>query len=178
VRWEVIGIINGTLEVSTTLLSILLVWDIRNLTNDQKLRVIAAFTFRVLLVPVIVMHIYYYMKTSKPGADVPLLITGAIVCEQVQIGVSLLTATVPNMKAFIEGFHSQLGMPIGKSESRPPTVREASVVQRNGTAPSTTTSTPPATSKSSTAPHVPHPPSSTLADDSIESTSFPTTSAL
>jgi len=179
VRWEVIGIINGVLEIATTLLSTLLVWDMKNLSNEQRIRVIVAFLFRVLLVPVVVVHIYYYMQTTKPGADVPLLITNVLICEQVQIGVSLLTATVPNMKAFIQGFHSQMGMVIGPfPESTQTTARRPSIAQPVAVAPSTTASSPPP-SKSSTAPHVPNSTiSSKLAEDNIEATStLPTSSA-
>jgi hypothetical protein len=119
------------------------------------------------------------MRTTKSGGDVPLLIIDPLLCEQIQIGVSLLTATVPNMKAFIQSFHSQLGMPIGQlSESRQTTQRETSVVRQTVTAPSTGNSSPPATSKSSNAPPTSNPaPSSKLAEDSIESTTFPTSSA-
>jgi len=59
------------------------------------------------------LHIYFLKATFDDDADIPLLMTTALVCEQVALGYSLITATVPNLKAFIQSFDTTLMMTVG-----------------------------------------------------------------
>lgn len=65
------------------------------------------------MIPVIALHIYLLKATFEEDADTPLLITTVLVLEQVELGYSLITATVPNLKAFIQSFDTTLMMTVG-----------------------------------------------------------------
>jgi hypothetical protein len=70
------------------------------------------------LIPIIVLHIYYYRKASEKGTDFAFAITAAIVCEQIEFSYSLISATLPNLKAFIESFNTSFMMDIGHKVDR------------------------------------------------------------
>jgi hypothetical protein len=58
-------------------------------------------------------------RTYNGISDVPLAITAALVCEQVEIGYSLISATLPNLKAFIQSFHTEMMMNVAHKLNRP-----------------------------------------------------------
>jgi hypothetical protein len=60
----------------------------------------------------VVLNIYYEHLASAPDADFPLAITSGLTCEQVGLGVSLLTATIPNLKSFVMSFDTSMMMNI------------------------------------------------------------------
>jgi hypothetical protein len=58
------------------------------------------------------MHIHYISTTERlrPTRNMPLSLTAAIVYELVELGYSLLSATVPNLKSFIMSFDTAMMM--------------------------------------------------------------------
>lgn len=70
------------------------------------------------MIPVIALHALYISKAYDAQVDLPFAITAAVVCEQVLIGYSLISATVPNLKAFIKSFNSEMMMDISHKLNR------------------------------------------------------------
>ena len=71
------------------------------------------------MIPVIALHVVYLSKAFDPDEDLPLAITIPLVCEQVEIGYSLISATLPNLKAFIQAFNTEMMMDISHKLNRP-----------------------------------------------------------
>jgi hypothetical protein len=81
------------------------------------------------LLPVMIFNIYYEHLAAAPNGDFPLLVTSALTCEQLELGLSLLTATIPNLKSFLKSFDTSLMMDI--SHKLPDTSRATSTVGAN-----------------------------------------------
>jgi hypothetical protein len=80
----------------------------------KKSQVVVAFAFRL---PVVVFSAMHYVHLKKyPATDEPLYsVTDAIIQKQCMILWSLISATIPNMKAFIQSFSMDFGMGMGLS---------------------------------------------------------------
>ncbi|KAF2668449.1 hypothetical protein BT63DRAFT_479856 [Microthyrium microscopicum] len=108
-RWKAIAIIDGITEVTVVVLSLTLVWQLQ-MKAELKFRVILAFLFRLLLVPIIVLHAYYIQMALLGHEDLPLALTPVLVCTQIELGYSLISATIPNLKSFLMSFDTAFMM--------------------------------------------------------------------
>lgn len=135
-RWAFIGIYDAVLEVTIFLLSFILVWGL-TMGLDPKVRVILAFIFRL---PLVVLHLparhlmtdrfrliaitlvhLFTIKWTADSVNLNFEIVPALVCEQIELGYSLISATIPNLKSFIMSFNTSMMMDIGhKLHSQPP----------------------------------------------------------
>jgi hypothetical protein len=89
----------------------------------KKSQVVVAFAIRL---PVIVFSTIHYIQLKRyPTTDEPLYsVTNAVVQQQCMVLWSLVSATIPNMKAFIQSFSMDFGQGLGlntmqKSSSYP-----------------------------------------------------------
>ncbi|KAF2435934.1 hypothetical protein EJ08DRAFT_295621 [Tothia fuscella] len=108
-RWKLIGICDAITEASIVLLSTGLVWRLQ-MRFDVKLRVILAFVFRLPIIPAAIIHIL--LIHDIPADNLARTIIPALACEQVELGYSLLSATIPNLKSFIMSFDTAMMMDV------------------------------------------------------------------
>jgi len=108
-RWQLIGIFDAITELMIVMLSCGLVWRLQ-MRLELKLRVILAFMFRLPLIPVAIVHVFFVRRT--PAINLSLAIIPSITCEQVELGYSLLSATIPNLKSFIMSFDTAMMMDV------------------------------------------------------------------
>jgi len=78
---------------------------------ELKLRVVLAFIFRLPLIAIAIVHLRYIKAT--PQTNLPLAIIPAATIESIQLGYSLFSATIPNLKSFIMSFDTAMMMDIG-----------------------------------------------------------------
>ncbi|RMD44986.1 hypothetical protein DV735_g108, partial [Chaetothyriales sp. CBS 134920] len=109
-RWEIITAVDIATEAAIILLTILIVMPVR-LAPFLKFQVILAFLFRLPLVAVSILRMYYvrkYTHASNPGlSQEPILII-----QQIYLCWSIISATIPNLQAFVRSFGSGFGISI------------------------------------------------------------------
>lgn len=77
--------------------------------TGSKLQVIAAFLFRLPLIALSALHLHYFRRYVD--SDVTLLaVTDTLVVQQWLLTWSLVSATIPNMKAFMKSFSTDFGI--------------------------------------------------------------------
>jgi hypothetical protein len=83
----------------------------------KKSQVVAAFAFRL---PVIVFSVLHFVRIKRyPATDEPLYcVTDAVIQQQCMLLWSLVSATIPNMKAFLQSFSLDFGMGMGLDTSQ------------------------------------------------------------
>ena len=71
------------------------------------------------LIAVAIVHIVF-LHRSVNSTNLNLALIPSLVCEQIELGYSLLSATIPNLKSFIMSFDTAMMMDIGhKLQSQP-----------------------------------------------------------
>lgn len=71
------------------------------------------------LIAIAIVHIVF-LHRSVNSTNINLAIIPSLVCEQIELGYSLLSATIPNLKSFIMSFDTAMMMDIGhKLQSQP-----------------------------------------------------------
>ncbi|KAF4945291.1 hypothetical protein FSARC_14455 [Fusarium sarcochroum] len=109
-RWAVITAIDIVTEILTWLLVLQLSWSVHT-SFSRKCQIVAAFSFRLPLIAVAAVHLAYsatYPTSTEPQFSV----TNRLLCQQVMIAWSLISATVPNLKNFLKSFSLGMGFPI------------------------------------------------------------------
>ncbi|RMZ77721.1 hypothetical protein DV738_g4218, partial [Chaetothyriales sp. CBS 135597] len=109
-RWQIITATDIATEGALVLLTILIAMPVQ-LAPFLKFQVILAFLFRLPLVAISVLRLYYvrqYTKSSNPGlSQEPILII-----QQIYLCWSIISATIPNLQAFVRSFGSGFGIGI------------------------------------------------------------------
>ncbi|RMZ87593.1 hypothetical protein DV736_g5187, partial [Chaetothyriales sp. CBS 134916] len=109
-RWKIITAVDVVIEGTLVLLTILIVMPVR-LAPYMKFQVILAFLFRLPLIGLSVLRMHYvrkYTHSSDPGlAQEPILIV-----QQIYLCWSIISATIPNLQAFVRSFGSGFGISI------------------------------------------------------------------
>jgi hypothetical protein len=125
-RWQLIGAFDAATELMVVLLSAGLVWQLQ-MRLELKLRVILAFIFRIpwdissskdlftaltyrRLIPVAIIHIKYIQ--SMPEDNQNLAVFAPLTGEIIELGYSLISATIPNLKSFIMSFDTAMMMSV------------------------------------------------------------------
>ncbi|KAF2838844.1 hypothetical protein M501DRAFT_935163 [Patellaria atrata CBS 101060] len=112
-RWRVVAILDVLLEAIFVLLPIYLTWNIQ-MNAQLKARVVGAFAFRI---PVAIFAIIYVVSLERalrrPNTGVAY--ANPMVYLQVELGYSLIAATIPCLKSFIKSFDTGMGLEIGYS---------------------------------------------------------------
>ncbi|KAH7383932.1 hypothetical protein BKA66DRAFT_570121 [Pyrenochaeta sp. MPI-SDFR-AT-0127] len=106
--WRIIAAFDMFIELLLLLLPIAFIWPIQ-LKRHIKLQVAIAFGFRVPIIAFAAMHLHYVSQYAN-STNVSKAIIPALVCQQFELLWSLLSATVPTLKAFMKSFNSGFGM--------------------------------------------------------------------
>lgn len=103
-RWRIITGLDVATEALLILTNIVIVYPV-HLAWHLKCQVILAFAFRLPLIALAVLRMYYvdrYANAENPGlAQTPIAIL-----QQVYMAWSIISATIPNIKSFVRSFGS------------------------------------------------------------------------
>lgn len=108
--WRIIATFDMFIEVLLLLLPVAFIWPIQ-LKRHIKLQVAIAFGSRMPIIAFAAMHLHYVSQYAS-STNVSKAIIPALICQQFELLWSLLSATVPTLKAFMKSFNSGFGMEI------------------------------------------------------------------
>ncbi|KAH6625721.1 hypothetical protein C7974DRAFT_206270 [Boeremia exigua] len=107
-QWKVTAALDILTELSLVLLPILFVWPIQ-MKRHIKVQVAVAFGFRIPLIAIAAVHLHYVSRYNNES-NMSQAIVPALVLQQCEVLWSLLSATIPTLKAFMRAFNSGFGM--------------------------------------------------------------------
>jgi hypothetical protein len=114
-RWSVVTGLDVITEVISLIIPPYLVWQLQ-MKTAFKLRVISAFSFRILAIVFSILHmdawINYSNSTPSPFTVVPVLIW-----QQTLLSYNLVSATIPNLKSFLQSLSTNWGIDWGYSSN-------------------------------------------------------------
>ncbi|KAL7758360.1 hypothetical protein ACKLNR_012887 [Fusarium oxysporum f. sp. zingiberi] len=99
-RWAVITAMDILTEILTWLLVLQLSWSV-NISYIRKCQVVMAFSFRIPLIALSAVHLAY-TATYPASLEPQFAVTKALLCQQIMVAWSLISATVPNLKNFLK----------------------------------------------------------------------------
>jgi len=108
--WKAMTAFNILTEALLFALPILFVWPIQ-MKRYIKAQVAIAFGFRLPLIGIAAVHLHYVSAYSN-AANASRVIISALVVQQCELLWSLLSATIPTLKAFMRTFNSGFGMEV------------------------------------------------------------------
>jgi hypothetical protein len=88
-----------------------LVWPL-NMKIGLKIKVVVAFSFRLLLLALSGLHLSYFQQYPD-SAEPQFSVTDSLLFQQVMLTWSLIAATIPNLKAFMKSFSTGFGLALG-----------------------------------------------------------------
>ena len=97
-------------EILTWLLVLQLSWSV-NISYIRKCQVVMAFSFRIPLIALSAVHLAY-SATNPASTEPQFAVTKSLLCQQIMIAWSLISATVPNLKNFLKSFSIGMGFPV------------------------------------------------------------------
>jgi hypothetical protein len=109
-RWRIITIFDVVSELLLIATAVIIVWPVQ-LTVSLKVQVVSAFLLRLPLVALSFLRLHYvseYATAENAGLSQTPILTLA----QVYICWSIISATIPNLKAFVRSFGSGFGIGI------------------------------------------------------------------
>lgn len=106
-RWSVITALDVLTEVILLLLPAYLVWQLQMKTS-YKLRVIVAFCFRILVIIFSIFHLSARIKYTNAQPS-PFNIVSTLIWHQTLLAWSLISTTIPNLKAFLQSLSANWG---------------------------------------------------------------------
>lgn len=109
-RWRAIITVDILIECLLVLLAVAFLWPIQ-MKRHIKLQVVVAFSFRLPLVAFAGLHLHFIHAYARNPNGTKAIIP-ALICQQFQLFWSLLSATIPTLKAFMQSFNSGFGMEI------------------------------------------------------------------
>jgi len=85
--------------------------------TKKKIQVVIAFAFRL---PIVILSALHFVRLTKyPAATQPLYsVTNTLVYQQAMLLWSLISATIPNLKAFMKSFSLDFGLGLAFSKSQ------------------------------------------------------------
>lgn len=110
IQWRLTAAFDVLTELLLVLLPIMFVWPI-NMRRRIKTQVAIAFGFRLPLIAIAVVHLHYVLEYSRANSN-PRAIIPALVLQQCELLWSLISATIPTLKKFMQTFSSGFGMEI------------------------------------------------------------------
>ncbi|KAF2744789.1 hypothetical protein M011DRAFT_528121 [Sporormia fimetaria CBS 119925] len=106
-RWVVVTALDVTTEGLILTLPCYMVWQVQ-MRLQTKLRVIAAFGFRSGAIALSAAHLNMWTSYSR-GRPSPFDIVPTFIMQQALLAASLISATIPNLKAFLESLSASWG---------------------------------------------------------------------
>lgn len=107
-RWAVIMGIDVFLEVLLVAMTIINVLPLQ-LSKSTKGQIIISFAFRLLCVAFSVLHFHYIQRYNIDSSD-GLNLVQVLNMMQIDLCWSIVSATIPNLKAFVKSFNSGFGL--------------------------------------------------------------------
>ncbi|KAF2121707.1 hypothetical protein BDV96DRAFT_218452 [Lophiotrema nucula] len=114
-RWSIVTGLDVATEVIVLVLPPYLVWQLQMKTS-YKLRVIAAFCFRILIIVFSVLYLNAWI-TYTNGPPSPFRVQPVLLWQQVWLSWSLISTTIPNLKAFLQSLSTNWGIDWGYSSN-------------------------------------------------------------
>ncbi|KAJ9633682.1 hypothetical protein H2201_008953 [Coniosporium apollinis] len=123
-RWKAVVALDVATELLFVLLPIYLVWGLQ-MAHSLKFRVVLGFAFRI---PVAAFALAFLdaITTYHDSQNIGVAYSAVIIWHQVELGYSLIAATIPCLKSFIKSFDTGFGAefgystnPYGSANSRP-----------------------------------------------------------
>ncbi|KAL1612384.1 hypothetical protein SLS60_000610 [Paraconiothyrium brasiliense] len=107
-RWIVITALDVVTEIILLVLPAFLVWQLQ-MKASYKLRVIAAFCFRILVIFFSIFHLGARIKYTDNAQPSPFNIVSTLTWHQTLLAWSLISTTIPNLKAFLHSLSANWG---------------------------------------------------------------------
>lgn len=85
-----------------------------HMTKGVRFHVSLAFSFRLFVVPLAALRLAYFPRDASAGAaddDAQFAVAGSLLFQQAALVVSLVSATVPNLRTFMKSIHSGFALP-------------------------------------------------------------------
>jgi len=124
-RWQLVGAFDAITEFLIFMLSFTLIYRLQ-MKLHLRARVVLAFVFRVPLIALAILNILFIREWTT-SLDPGVAISASLVCQQVELAYSLISATIPNLKSFLMSFDTAWMMEVGNplkaipySSSTPP----------------------------------------------------------
>ncbi|KAJ9669586.1 hypothetical protein H2201_000453 [Coniosporium apollinis] len=110
-RWKAVVALDVATELLFVILPIYLVWGLQ-MSRNLKLRVVLAFAFRI---PVAAFALAFLnaVDTYRDHENTGVAYSAVIIWHQVELGYSLIAATIPCLKSFIKSFDTGFGLEVG-----------------------------------------------------------------
>ncbi|KAF2639092.1 hypothetical protein P280DRAFT_550562 [Massarina eburnea CBS 473.64] len=114
-RWRIVVVLDVVSEGLMCLLPVILIYPLQ-MPFRRKAQVVAAFSFRLPIIAVSITH-YFSIQNSWSSVEPLYAITNPLIIQQAMLCWSLISATIPNLKAFMQSFSTEwgLGMSLGTS---------------------------------------------------------------
>ncbi|KAF2625636.1 hypothetical protein BU25DRAFT_388559 [Macroventuria anomochaeta] len=106
-RWSLVTALDVTSEGLTLILPSYMVWQVQ-MKVETKLRVIAAFCFRLVVIALSAVHLDLWISYSN-GQPSSLAVVPTFILQQTLMATSLISATIPNLKAFLQSLSASWG---------------------------------------------------------------------
>ncbi|KAF2458961.1 hypothetical protein BDY21DRAFT_283026, partial [Lineolata rhizophorae] len=107
-RWKVVVAIDVATEIVFACLPVYLVWNLQ-MKSDLKFRVVLAFMFRLPVAAFSLLFLNAISRSMTNGLLPGVNVTPWVIWHQVELGYSLISATIPCLKSFIKSFDTGLG---------------------------------------------------------------------
>ncbi|KAK8059153.1 hypothetical protein PG996_009083 [Apiospora saccharicola] len=82
-----------------------------HMTKGVRFHVSLAFSFRLFVVPLAALQLSYFKKEVAESADAQFDIANSLLFQQVALIVSLISATIPNLRTFMKSINSGFSLP-------------------------------------------------------------------
>ncbi|KAK8050873.1 hypothetical protein PG993_002258 [Apiospora rasikravindrae] len=90
-----------------------------NMTKGVRFHVSLAFSFRLFVVPLAALRLHYFREVAAEPADAQLAVTNSLLFQQAALVVSLISATIPNLRTFMKSINSGFHLPpLANEETR------------------------------------------------------------
>lgn len=114
-RWQAITATDVGTDLIGFLTPLVSVWNL-NMKVKYKAQVILAFSFRLLMIALSILHLRSLAILSQVNNS-PSSATDSPLYLQAMLAWSLISATIPNMRGFIKSFGTSFGMPAASTRS-------------------------------------------------------------
>ncbi|KAF2850850.1 hypothetical protein T440DRAFT_554651 [Plenodomus tracheiphilus IPT5] len=105
VRWNIVTALDICTEVAILLLVPYMVWQL-HMPAKKKIHVIMAFSTRASVIPISTMYLVSW-RGYTDSAPSPLSFTRVMIWQQVLLSLSVISATLPSLKAFLESLSAR-----------------------------------------------------------------------
>ncbi|KAL6705998.1 hypothetical protein ACN47E_006100 [Coniothyrium glycines] len=107
IRWQLATAFDIVTEIAMLLLLPCLLWQVQ-MRLYMKMHVVLAFCSRISIVPISIVYLEAWQDYTK-GPPSSLRVSQILIWQQILLAFSLITATVPSLKSFLESLSTRWG---------------------------------------------------------------------